>query len=83
MVVARLEHSRFWPGAAAEALTAWEWFLRDPYHRLFDPQTGCGIMRCCPDPVELRQIFEAVAHALPWRDAREFRRRLALLDAQW
>jgi hypothetical protein len=83
LVVARLEYSRFWPGAAAEALISWAWIMRDPYHRLFDPEMGCGVMRCCPDPEELRRIFEAVAHALPPRDARVFRRRLALLDAQW
>jgi hypothetical protein len=81
--IARLERTRLWPGAAHEAVHAWTLFLRDPYHRLFDPACGCGVLACCPDPDELRRILHMVAHALPRHDARRFRRRLAELDEQW
>jgi hypothetical protein len=81
--IARLERTRFWPGAAREALDAWALFLSDPYHRLFDPAYGCGVRMCCPDPAELRGVLRAVAHALPRQDARAFRRRLAGLDERW
>jgi hypothetical protein len=77
------ERRRWWPGAAREALDAWQRFLRDPYHRLFDPGSGCGLLQCCPDPVELRAMLEAIAHALPAKDARLLRARLAELDALW
>ncbi|WP_119731285.1 hypothetical protein [Thermomonospora amylolytica] len=82
-MLARLEHSRLWPGAAEEALAAWARSLRDPYHQLFDPRWGCGIMACCPDPLELRRTLEIIAHALPPRDARTWRRHLAALDDLW
>lgn len=81
--IAQLERTRLWPGAAREALDAWVLFLRDPYHRLFDPAHGCGILACCPDPIELRRILHIVTHALPRHDARELRRRLAELDDHW
>ena len=81
--IVQLERTRWWPGACHEAQRAWAGFLRDPYHRLFDPRHGCGEPLCCPDPAELRGILEAVAHALPARDARAFRRHLAVLDDQW
>ena len=81
--IVQLERTRFWPGACHEALKAWAQFLRDPYHRRFDPQHGCGELMCCPDPVELRGILETVAHALPAKNARAFRQRLAILDDQW
>ena len=77
------ERRRLWPGAAREALDAWQRFLRDPYHRLFDPADGCGLLQCCPDPVELRAMLEAIVHALPSKDARLLRARLAELDALW
>lgn len=81
--LARLERTRLWPGAAREALDAWTHFLRDPYRRLFDPASGCGILACCPDPTELRRVLHIVSHGLPRHDARELRRRLAELDEQW
>jgi hypothetical protein len=81
--VVQLERTRLWPGACHEALNAWARFLRDPHHRLFDPRYGCGEPLCCPDPGELRGILETVAHALPAKDARDFRQRLAILDARW
>ncbi|GAA2305117.1 hypothetical protein GCM10010149_63580 [Nonomuraea roseoviolacea subsp. roseoviolacea] len=81
--VARLERERYWPGAAAEALRAWSLFLRDPWHRLFDPAESCGVMLCCPDPAELREILHAVAHVLPRKDARALRRRVGELEDLW
>jgi hypothetical protein len=81
--IVHLERTRLWPGAAHEALQAWRVFLRDPYHRRFDPQYGCGELLCCPDPVELRSLLNTIAHALPPPDARAFRRHLAALDDQW
>lgn len=78
-----LERTRLWPGAAAEALEAWERFVRDPMHRLWDPQYGCGEMQCCPDPDELRRILEIVAHNLPPADARVYRARVAAADEFW
>lgn len=78
-----LERTRLWPGAAAEALEAWERFVRDPMHRLWDPQYGCGEMQCCPDPDELRRILEIVAHNLPPADARVFRARVAAASEFW
>ena len=81
--IARLERTRLWPGAARQALDNWTRFLRDPYHRLFDAQYGCGVPECCPDPVELRALLETVAHALPPKDPRRFRKRLTQLDDAW
>lgn len=81
--IARFEHDRLWPGAARELLDAWALFIRDPYHRLFDPRYGCGEPMCCPDPAELRATLDAIVHALPRKDARLLRTRLAALDANW
>lgn len=81
--LARLEHTRLWPGAAAEALQAWARFVRDPVHRTWDPASGCGEMQCCPDPGELRRILDLVAHNLPPADARRFRESVAALDELW
>lgn len=81
--IVQLENTRLWPGACHEVVKAWAQFLADPYHRCFDPLLGCGDLLCCPDPVELRGIVETIARALPTKDARAFRRRLAILDEQW
>jgi hypothetical protein len=81
--IAHLERSRFHPGAVAQALRSWSLFVRDPWHRLWDPRCGCGIMECCPDLARVRATLEAAAHALPARDARRFRARVAALDAEW
>ncbi|NUW30758.1 hypothetical protein HTZ77_04880 [Nonomuraea sp. SMC257] len=81
--VARLERERYWPGAAAVALRAWSLFVRDPRHRLFDPAVSCGVMICCPDPAELREILHAVAHVLSRKDARALRRRIGELEDLW
>ena len=76
VAVARLERKRYWPGAAEEALRAWLLFVRDPWHRLFDPAQSCGEMLCCPDPAELRALLAAVVHVLPKKDARVLRKRI-------
>jgi hypothetical protein len=81
--LAHLEQTKLWPGAAREALDAWDRFLYDPYHRLFDPSIGCGVMLCCPDLDEVRRILHVTAHALPPRDARHLRRRIAALEDRW
>ncbi|WP_214325180.1 hypothetical protein [Nonomuraea sediminis] len=77
--VARLERTRLWPSAAADALQAWSLFLRGPAHRLFDPKHGCVETMCCPDPLELR----AVLAILPPEDARKLRRSVDEIDEQW
>ncbi|MFG1638705.1 hypothetical protein ACGFMK_00295 [Amycolatopsis sp. NPDC049252] len=82
-MIARLERTRLHPGAAAEALLAWARFVRDPMHRLWDPRYGCGVPECCPDPAEIRRVLHAVAHALPPKDAREFRARVAKSTELW
>jgi hypothetical protein len=83
IAVARLERERYWPGAVEEALRAWSLFLRDPWHRLFDPAQSCGVMLCCPDPVELHALLDAVVHVLPKKDARVLRKRIGDLDDLW
>jgi len=50
---------------------------------LLDPAYGCGIPACCPDPEQLRTVLTAVVHALPDKDARRLRARLADLDELW
>jgi len=81
--IARLEHDRLSPGAAAQALRIWARFVRSPMHRLWAPRFGCGVPECCPDPVEVRGTLHAVAHALPPKDARIFRAWVAELDELW
>jgi len=81
--IARLEHGRLGPGTVGVTLLAWTRLLGDPYHRLFDPTEGCGDPMCCPDPTELRRTLAMAAAALPSRDARVFRKRLAALDELW
>ncbi|MFG2038765.1 hypothetical protein [Dactylosporangium sp. NPDC048998] len=81
--IVRLERERLWAGAAYHVVDAWTRFLRDPYHRLFDSQYGCGELMCCPDPIELHSIIETITRALPKSDARTLRQRLSILDDQW
>ncbi|GAA3745640.1 hypothetical protein GCM10022225_31670 [Plantactinospora mayteni] len=81
--IAYLERSRFTEGAVARALRAWANFVQDPWHRLWDPRCGCGVMECCPDLGEVRQILEAAGHVLPARDARRFRVEVAKIDELW
>ena len=81
--IVQLERTRPWPGAVHQPLQAWTQLLRDPYHRCFDPQYGCGELLCCPDPVEFHGLLDTIAHALPTKDACVFRRRLAILDEEW
>ncbi|TWP47471.1 hypothetical protein FKR81_32100 [Lentzea tibetensis] len=84
LAVSRLERSRGWtPGNGATAYRSWAIFVRDPMRRLWRTEFGCGVWECCPDPAELRAVLAAVAAALPPRDAREFRHRVARLDDKW
>jgi hypothetical protein len=78
--IARLEHDRLSPGAAARALRSWAGIVGNPMHRLWDPSFGCGVPECCPDPDEVRGTLHAVAHVLPAKDARIFRAWVAELD---
>ncbi|WP_410587695.1 hypothetical protein [Amycolatopsis sp. lyj-23] len=57
--------------------------MGNPFHRLWDPESGCGVLQCCPDPDELRHVLELVAHTLPAGDAQVFRRRLAAVAERW
>ncbi|MDT7803557.1 MAG: hypothetical protein QOI78_6990 [Actinomycetota bacterium] len=82
-MVPRLERTRLHPGATAEALRAWAGFVRDPMHRFWDPRYGRGVPECCPDPAEIRRVPHAVARALPPKDARKFRARVAESDELW
>jgi hypothetical protein len=81
--VVRLERTRFWPGAVAEALAALSRFVRDPVCLLWDSRYGCGMLGCCPDPAEIRGILDAVTQVLPPKDAGLIRRRVAALDELW
>ena len=81
--IAYLERSRLGGHAVSDALEAWSWFVRDPWHRLWDPTSGCGVLQCCPNPPEVRWILDAAAAALPPRDARVLRRQVAFLDDLW
>jgi hypothetical protein len=75
-----LERTRLWPGAAAELLRAWEGFVRSPLRRQHDPDDeGCGY-GCCLGPYGERRILDVIANALPPKDARNFRKRVAALD---
>jgi hypothetical protein len=83
-VVARLEHTRFVPGRAEQALRLWRGFMRDPDHRLRDPRYGgSGVWECDPDMAQAREVLEIVAHHLPRRDARRFRRMVDAVDDEW
>ncbi len=81
--IAHLERTRLGNQAVSEALWTWSWFVRHPWHRLWDPTTGCGVMECCPNPPELRWILDAAVAVLPSRDSRTFRRKIAALDELW
>lgn len=83
-VIARLEHTRLMPRQTEQALKSWRGFMRDPYHRLRDSRyEGCGYWECCPDINQIRETLELVAHHLPRRDARRFRRMIASADEDW
>jgi hypothetical protein len=85
-ILARLEHCRLWPGATAEALQLWAGFVRHPYHRVYDykyDEVGCGHWGCCTSMAQVRQVLDVVAHNLPPRDARRFRKLLSAIDDDW
>jgi hypothetical protein len=83
VAIARLERTRLWPGAAAEALDSLTRFVGDPMHRLWIPESGCGVSLCCPETPRLRQILNAVLRVLPPVDARLLRQRIASVDDLW
>ena len=80
---ARLELSRgyLWPTAVQSSLELWAGFVRDPAHRLWVHNIGCGVWECCGDPYEARELLGFVASALPRTSARELRKRLEELDS--
>ena len=82
-VVDRLEVTRRWPGATADALRLYRRALTDPAHRLWDDRYGCGIEACCPQPDELRSWLEIVACNLPRQDRSRLRVILDQIDAHW
>ncbi|GAA3271625.1 hypothetical protein GCM10020218_014270 [Dactylosporangium vinaceum] len=87
-VIARLERRTFTPGATAAALHRWPKLVYQPGHPPYDDTyTGCGVPSCCPEPADADQLLQAVVRALPTRDARALRRRLAILarlqKAKW
>jgi hypothetical protein len=84
-VVADFEWRRFGgPGVVVEAFGRWRRFVRTPYRRLYDERyPGCGLAGCCSNPFDDRVLLEVVAHVLPRRDAKRFRRLLAQLDDEW
>lgn len=81
--IAYLERTRLWNQAVSDALRTWSWFVRHPWHRLWDPTAGCGVMECCPNPPELRFVLDVVVAILPPNDARHLRKQIAALDEQW
>ena len=78
----RLERSRFWPEATAEAFAHWKALAHGPLRRLMDPFTAprCGVPDCC-DPGYFRDHLETVLHLLPRKSARELRALVSALDA--
>lgn len=81
--IAYLERTRLWDEAVFDAFMTWSWFVRHPQRRFWDLTAGCGIMRCCPDPSQVRWILDVAVAALPARDARRLRARVAALDSLW
>jgi hypothetical protein len=48
-----------WPGAVGSALQVWISYLRD-----LDPGVGCGVHKCCGNPLEARHLAKtAERHA--------------------
>lgn len=78
----RLERTRFWPEATAEAFWHWKTLAHGPLRQVADPFTGprCGIPECGCNPDYFRDRLEAVLHTLPKKSAREFRALVRALD---
>jgi len=84
IAIADLERRKLGSCDVARSLRWWTYFIKNPYHRLYDLRyEGCGIFECCPDPVEVRYILDVACHVLPITDAKEFRRRLVAIDEHW
>lgn len=79
--VRRLEHTRFWPEATAEAFHLWKTLAHGPLRRLIAPFAPHGhiVLDCC-DPMDARDHLEAVLHILPRKSARELRALVWALD---
>ena len=77
--IARLERTRWHPGAVADALRYWERYARasPPREGVVD---GCGWPDCCPGPLQHRELLESAVHALPKPTATILRKRLAAID---
>lgn len=85
VVLAGIERTRLWPGAAEEAWREWEGFVRSAYHRVYDYRydVGCGCWGCCTSMEQVQEVLATVEHNLPPRDARRFRQRLEALAELW
>lgn len=78
-VLASLECSRLWPGAAEEALRYWTAYVRDPYAGRWDRADSCHEWECCPDIDQVRDIIRTVMFSLPKPDVRRLRAALQAL----
>lgn len=78
-VLAGLECTRLWPGAAEEALRYWTAYIRDPYARRWDRADSCHVWECCPDIDQVHGILRIVMCNLPKPDARRLRATLKAL----
>lgn len=83
LALARFHRDRPARFGLGTALTGWERLVRNPFHRLVDPSTGCGYPQCCPQVAPLRAYLLAIAAVLPRRDARHLRRLIADLENRW
>lgn len=82
-VLDRLELTRRWAGSTASAMRIYRRWMNDPAHRLRDDNYGCGVAECCPNPRDLREWLEVVAHHLPRRDRGTIQTLLNEIDARW
>ncbi|MCO1660252.1 hypothetical protein [Pseudonocardia humida] len=83
LALARLHRDQPRPYGLRTALRSWEHLLRNPFHRLIEPGSGCGHPQCCPEVTRLRAYLLSVAAVLPPRDARHLRRLVADLESRW
>ncbi|MEV6398871.1 hypothetical protein AB0M39_29495 [Streptomyces sp. NPDC051907] len=82
--IRRLERTRFWPEATAEAFWHWAALAHGPLRRIAGSFTAtrCGIPECGCDPGYFRDHLEEVLHALSKKSARELRTLVWALDAR-
>ncbi|BAJ32194.1 MULTISPECIES: hypothetical protein [Kitasatospora] len=77
--VRRFEAARLWPGAVADALHAYEGFLRQPGQYLYVPLSDCP---CC-DPLEARDTLELALRLLPRPAGAPLRAAVDRLDTEF